>query len=203
MKLLVLGATGRTGRHLVAKAMARGHAVTAMVRDPAALGPQPGLAVVKGDARSVADLSSALAGHDAVVSVLGHRSKADATLLRDNAAALQLALRQQGVRRYLVVSQALLFPSKNPIVALLRWLLSTTVADSTAMEQVVSACEVDWTLVRPPRLTDGGPARGYRVGLGAMPAGAWSMQRADLAEFLLDEAQSGKHPRAVLGLGAR
>lgn len=203
MKLLVVGATGRTGRYIATKAIARGHVVTAMVRDSAMIRAQKGLMIVNGDARSADDLSSALSGQDAVISVLGQRSKADATLLRDSAAAMREALRKQDARRYLVVSQGLLFPSRSPIVALLRWLLASTVADSTAMEQVVRSSEVDWTIVRPPRLTDGGPARGYRFCIDAMPAGAWSMQRVDLAEFLLDEVESGKHSSAILGVGSK
>jgi putative NADH-flavin reductase len=110
------------------------------------------------------------------------------------------AMSQSGVRRYLVVSQGLLFPSRNPMIALLRLILRRFVADSAAMERLVRASDADWTIVRPPRLVEGGALRGYRTAAGARPVGASSMQRADLAAFLLDEAERGEHVKAIVGV---
>jgi putative NADH-flavin reductase len=99
-----------------------------------------------------------------------------------------------------VVSQGLLFPSWNPIIPLLRLILARHVADSLGMEQLVRASDVDWTIVRPPRLKEAGRPRGYRVQLGALPTGAWAMQQADLAAFLLDEAERQQHKRKIVGI---
>jgi NAD(P)H-binding len=72
------------------------------------------------------------------------------------------------------------------------------------MKQALSrghcASNVDWTIVRPPRLKAGGVPRGYRVRSGARPAGAWAMQRADLAAFLLDEAEREGHKKEIVGI---
>ena len=201
LRFLVVGATGRTGRLVVDEAIARGHEVTALVR----VGNLPArerLRVVVGDPRRADDLAGALAGHDAVISCLGQRSRDDATLLRDAAAAMLTAMSRGEACRYLVVSQGLLFPTRNPIVVLLRLVLARTVADSTAMERSVRAGVHDWTILRPPRLTDGGAARGYRLRVDTLPAGAWSMQRVDLARALLDEAQHARHVRAIVGVGS-
>ena len=68
------------------------------------------------------------------------------------------------------------------------------------MEDLVQASDVDWTIVRPPRLRDGGALRGYRLQVGARPTGAWAMQRADLAVFLVDEAENAEHLKTIVGV---
>lgn len=69
------------------------------------------------------------------------------------------------------------------------------------MERLVEASDTDWTVVRPPRLVDGAQ-RDYRIKVGALPDGAWSMSCADLAAFLLDEAERRGHVKGVVGLGS-
>lgn len=196
MKLFLLGATGRTGRLVVDQALARGHSVTAVVRARTALQAQPRLNIAPIDPLHADRLAPALAGHDVVMSCLGQRSRADRHLLRDAASVTLDALASTGVRRYLLVSQGLLFASMNPIILLLRLILARHVAESTDMEKLVSASDTDWTIVRPPRLLEGGTSRGYRVEAGAQPKGPWSMQRYDLATYLMDEAERGGSTRA-------
>ena len=200
MNLLVIGATGRTGRHLVELALARGHSVTGLVRRIMPPGRNRNLDFVVGDPTRAVDLEPILPRSDAVISCLGQRSRADADLLRNSAAATLDAMTRTNVRRYLVVSQGLLFPSKNPFIALLRVILGRQVADSTAMEEVICASDLAWTIVRPPKLSEGGKTRGYRIKLGSAPEGPWAMQYADLAQFLLDEAEQGRYPRAIVGI---
>src|SRR5260370_14779728 len=110
MKLFVVGATGRTGRHVTEQALARGHSVTAIVRNTGSFDPQDGLKIVSGDPLDVDQLASVLVGHDVVISCLGQRSAADASLLQDAAAAMTRAMTSIGVRRYLVVFPVLLLP---------------------------------------------------------------------------------------------
>jgi putative NADH-flavin reductase len=68
------------------------------------------------------------------------------------------------------------------------------------MERRVRVSETDWTIARPPRLLDGGGRRGYRVAVGSAPAGAWAMQRADLAAVLLDATEKHQYSRAIVGV---
>ena len=200
MQILVVGATGRTGRRVVEQALARGHGVTALARRRTAFERHERLRTATGNPTSAGELEPALEGCDAVISCLGQRSRHDATLLRDAAVAMLEAMRGRSVAPYLVVSQGLLFPSKGWLVAALRVLLRRYVADSAAMEQILRASDVEWVIVRPPRLADGGARRGYRAEVGARPRGPAVMQRADLASFLLDEAERREHPRAIVGL---
>lgn len=200
MNFVLLGATGRTGRLVAQQALARGHDVTAITRIPETVGAHGRMRTVVADPRCVDDLEPALADNSVVISCLSQKSAQDADLLRRAATATLEGMGRTGIRRYLVVSQGLLFPSRNPIIALLRLILARHVADSTAMEQLVRASNVEWTIVRPPRLKEGGSPHGYRVRRGARPQGAWAMQRVDLAAFLLDEAEKGEHKNAIVGI---
>ncbi|MGI8554629.1 MAG: NAD(P)-dependent oxidoreductase [Dehalococcoidia bacterium] len=200
MNLFLIGATGKTGHLVLEQALSRGHTVTAIIRKQGSLRSNERLQVVVGDPLRANVLAPLLANQDVVISCLGQRSRQDANLLRDAAAAVLEAMRRTNVRRYLVVSQGLLFPSRNPIVAILRLILARFVADSKAMERLVRTSDIDWTIVRPPRLKEGGAPRGYRVQPGAQPGGALAMQRADLAAFLLDEAEREDHRRKIVGI---
>lgn len=199
MNFLVVGATGRTGRLVVEQAIARGHQLTAIVRKPFGLNTHDRLKIVIGDPLRVADLT-AVAGHDAVISCLGQRSPRNPRVLQDAAAAMIEAMSRSDVRRYLVISQGLLFPSRNPIISVLRKILARHVADSVAMERLIQTSDLDWTIVRPPRLQSGGRQAGYRTSIGKRPNGPSAMQRTDLAAFLLDEAQEAGDFRTVVGI---
>ena len=76
------------------------------------------------------------------------------------------------------------------------------VADSLAMERLIQAREIDWTIIRLPRLLDNS-LRGYWVKVGALPEGGWTLQYADLAAFLLDEAEKREHPKTIIGVASR
>lgn len=202
MKLFLLGGSGRTGKHVVQQGLSRGHNVTAVLRTPTALQPRERLRIVSGDPRRSDDLAPNLTDQDVVISCLGQSSRGDATLLRDATTATLEAMMRIGVRRYLVISQGLLFPSRNPIIALLRFLLSRHVADSSAMERLIQGSEIDWTIVRPPRLLEGDVQRGYRTKVNALPDGGWTLRYADLAAFLLDDAEKEGDRNAIVGVAS-
>ena len=202
MRILVVGATGRTGRHVVNDALLRGHQVTAVVRDAKDFAASPDLQVVVADPCDAGDLRSILVDHEVVISCLGQRSHGDRHILEKSAGAMHAATRQCARKRYIVISQGLHFPSRNPLIFILKLLLASHVADSAAMEAKVRESDLDWTIVRPPRLVDGGRARGYATSVGTRPAGPASMQRIDLAAFLLDEAQTPNHLRQIVGITA-
>jgi putative NADH-flavin reductase len=200
MKLFIVGATGRTGRLVIEQAISRGHTITAIVRRPGMLHAHERLLIVVGDPLRCSILAPALVGHDAVISCIGQRSQQDANLLTRAATSILDAMSESQVRRCLVVSQGLLFPSWNPIVIFLRLALKRNVADSAAMERVIRASKSDWTIVRPPRLLEGGIPSGYRVDRLPFHGSGWAMQRADVAAFLLDEAEKAGQVREIVGL---
>ncbi len=204
-KLFVLGATGGTGRALVEQARQRGHPVTAFVRSPEKVGPpRDGMTVLRGDPRNADELRAALPGHDAVVSALGPLGLGPTTLVGDCARSTVAAMQATGVRRLLVVGVAVLFENDGLLSAIARRTFLRNVArDSAEMEHIVSASGLDWTIARPPRLTDGVLTRAYGVADGRMPPAArLTISRADVADFLLDELEHPAHVRHIVGLAS-
>jgi putative NADH-flavin reductase len=205
MRLFILGATGGTGRALVEQAPQRGHRVTAFVRSPHKLGPlRDGVAVLRGDPRNTDELRAALKGHDAVLSALGPTGLGPTTVVADCARSTVEAMEAANVRRLLVVGVAVLFAEDGLLTAIARWTFLRNVAkDSAEMERIVGASDLDWTVARPPRLTNGPRTRGYGVADGRMPPGArLTISRADVADFLLDEVEHPAHVRRIVGLAS-
>ena len=204
MRLLILGATGGTGRALVSQACERGHEITAFVRSPSKLGPlADGIIVRQGDPRNVVDLRPVLPGHDAVLSALGPPGAGPTTILRASARSTVDAMRTGGPRRLIVVSAAVLFDDLGVFGNLLRrTLLKNVAADSAEMERIVMESGLDWTIARPPRLTNGPLTRRYCAEDGHLPARSAlsSISRADVAHFVLDELEHNAHIHQIVGI---
>src|SRR5262245_37542909 len=199
MKIFVLGATGRTGREVVEQALARGHDVTAFVRSPEPIGlTNEKLTVIKGEATEKDQLVKAMQNHDAVVSTLGPRKPfKPSSLLHDGALATTRTMQGSGVKRLLILSAAAHFPGIfNRIVSLI---LRNHMRDSLAMEEIVQASGLDWTIARPPRLTEGEYTT-YRSREGAAPKMGFSLSRKAVAAFMLDAIEQEKHFQKIVGI---
>jgi putative NADH-flavin reductase len=202
MNLFIVGATGRTGQLVTAQAIERGHSVTALVRTPL-LQPGERLNVIAGDARRLEDLLTALPDHDAVISCIGHTGPNTPWLVSEAASVMLAAMGRLQIKRYVVLSGGLLFPSLNPAAILLRIALAKRLTDARAMEKIVCASNVDWTIVRPPHLKNGIAARGYKTKVGGPPSKGWSgLQFADLAACLLDVVEGGTYIRQIVGVAS-
>jgi putative NADH-flavin reductase len=189
MRLAIFGATGRTGRHLVSWAADNGHSVTALARDPGQPGLPPGLAVTRGDALDAAAVAEVIDGADAVLSALGPRGAKTPGLLARAAANIVSAMAKTGVRRLICLSAAGPYitqdPDQNRVMKLiLPRILAKPFADVRAMEDVISATDLDWTLVRATRLVNGPVTGRYRVSPDYPPRGGGKIARADLAHFM-------------------
>ena len=204
MRLFVIGANGRTGREILDLARARGHEVTAFVRSPEKLEQMPGVRVVRGDPRQADSTASALPGHDAVLSAIGPHARdallRPATLLADCARATVDAMTASGVGRLAIVSAAVLFPEKGLDFAFFRWLLRHHARDRCAMEAIVRASGLAWTIARPPRLTHSREANFVAV-RNALPTGSRVMSFRSVAAFMVDAIEQRSHVAEVVGLG--
>ena len=206
MKLVVLGATGGTGLELVRHAVDSGHDVTAFVRSPERLRSFAGrIGVKQGDLLNSVELAEAIRGHDAILSGFGPRvpiAKSDANLHRDFAAALTTAMSRAGVRRAVVISTAFLFKDSiiPPTYLLGRLLFPGVVVDSGAMEGIIMNSGLDWTIVRPPQLTDKPPTRKYRLREGHLPSFGFKISRADVADAFIRAVQSPASIRKIIGV---
>jgi putative NADH-flavin reductase len=206
MRLVVLGTTGGTGLEIVKQAIARGHSVTALVRAPDRLKPfRDRVTLKQGDLLSRADLEQVIEGHDAVLSGFGPRvpvSKADSNLLQRFALALTSAMLQAGVRRVVVESVAFLFKDSivPPAYLLGRLLFPRTVADASAMERVFAESQLDWSMVRPPELTDKPCTGKYRMREGHLPHFGFKISRADVADFMIKAVENHASSRKIVGV---
>jgi hypothetical protein len=200
MNILILGGTGRTGKELVAQALARGHRLAALVRSPQKMQASgEGLAIFKGDPRSKEHIRRTLDGQDAVLSTLGHTGLGFDTLLADAAIAMCEAIEDAGIKRLLVVSTALLFRGGGPIAVLLRRIIRHPIRDSRAMEDRIGVSALEWTIARPPRLVqrDSGV---YCTFEGSLPSSMVGISRKTLAAFLLDALEHNEHVRKIVGV---
>lgn len=215
MKLTVFGASGGTGSQVVSQALGAGHDVVAVVRDPARLPvTHPSLTVLAADVLRPADIAEAVAGRDAIISALGHsrrkqeRRTAPLTLCADSARSITTAMREVGARRLVIVSASGPFPDKGdgPVLRYVaKPLLGRTVfavpwRDLVAMEEVVRASDLDWTILRPPQLTDNPASGRYRTREGMNLRGGLRVSRADLAHLALAVADAPDTYRATIFL---
>jgi putative NADH-flavin reductase len=219
MKLTIFAATGGIGRQVLEQAVAAGHDVTAVVRIPKKL---------PGDARTVmadlavpdpAALESAVGGADAVLSGLGPRSNVEAGIASRGTRAIVRAMQATEVRRIVVVSAAPIgtvpspgrpnppkhdpgdgFFMRNLLGPLVKAALRKHYADLALMEDVLRDSGLDWTVVRPPRLTDKPLTGTCRTAYGQNVRGGTRVSRADVAHLMLRALEQPGTIKQTIGI---
>ncbi|MEV1202700.1 NAD(P)-dependent oxidoreductase [Microbispora rosea] len=214
MRVTVFGASGRTGRLVVERALARGHDVTAVTRAPASVaggaGPRhPGrLEILRGDVGDLASVREAVRDRDVVLSLvappLARHVLRSTSLYSEAGRNLVRAMRTTASGRLITVSSAGVVdgdPSHPPLYRLvLKPLLfdRALYRDMRIMEKEVEDSRLEWIVVRASGLTNRPPTGRYRVGLGRLPQGGSRVSRADLADFLIAQFDGttyvGEHP---------
>lgn len=195
MRLTIFGATGGTGTHLVRQALEEGHDVTAVVRDPARLDvpAHERLRVVTAEVTDPASIGPAVEGADVVLSALGPRGNGPTTICEDSARSVIAAMGKAGIRRLVLCSTAGAFTDAgdSPVIryvvkpVILNRIFKHAFADMRRCEQAVRGSELDWTLVRPPQLTDKEATGRYRTATDINLRGGRRVSRADLAACML------------------
>jgi uncharacterized protein YbjT (DUF2867 family) len=205
VKLLVFGSSGRTGRLLVAGALERGHEVTAFSRTPEALGDLAARCarVVRGDVIDRVVVAEAVSGQEAVVYAVGPRPGESAAPTADGILRVVRTMQTYGVRRLIALSAAGVDEEAPRAFFARLFRPRPEVSDPgevRRMEVTVRQSELDWTLVRPSRLTDG-PATGlYRAGPGHVLAGARPIARDDVATYVLDQLETDLNVQHAVAL---
>jgi uncharacterized protein YbjT (DUF2867 family) len=195
MKVLVLGGTGATGRHLVEQALAQGHCVTALARNPAKLHRcSPVLSVVQGNVTDRGVMERAVRSQDAVLCALGSSTP----LRHDPALAAGIgnlvgAMEQLQVKRLVYLSFLGVRDGRGQLSLLGRYLvapllLRKVAADHERKEAIIQHSALEWVIVRPPRLTNGRRTGTYRCGADIQATMVIPrVSRTDLAEFMLGQ----------------
>jgi len=150
-KLIVFGASGGTGRHLVEQALEAGHEVTAFVRQAGSFPvPHSRLRLVVGDVRTLQDVAAACAGQAAVLSALGPSQKTE-PICQEGMGAILAGMQAHGVKRLVALSAYGTADSQHGLYSWVTWrMLKTKMQDKEQMEALIRASDTDWTLVRPP-----------------------------------------------------
>jgi putative NADH-flavin reductase len=202
VRILVLGASGATGREVVRQALAEQWNVTAFVRDPARLAVSgPTLHVVRGDVGDYAAVAAAVGGHDGVISTLGvsRPLHSDPIVVAGIQNALR-AMEEHSVSRLVYLSFIGVHESRPAAGFVIRQVakypLRHEIADHETKEALIRASGCDWTIVRAPKLTNGQPTDRYRHGEDIVARSLFPvLSRADVAAFLLRQVRENSYVR--------
>lgn len=191
MNLLVLGATGKTGRLVVAQALEAGHKVTAFVRTAGKLSPRSGLTVIVGDAENPEQLQAAAKGQDAVISALGHTSAARSSAQSIATSSLISVLPPN--TKFITLTGFGVPDPKDPKIPLSGRLINRLIElmpgqmynDGLRHVQLLRGSHLDWTAIRAPRLTLGAATGHGEIGYFSL-SGTATVPRADVAAAMLE-----------------
>jgi putative NADH-flavin reductase len=208
MRFAIFGSTGPTGRVLVSEALDRGHDVTAVAREPAAVAVTGArLQVVRADVLDRSSIDGLLTGVDAVLSAIGSHGRQPTTVYSVGAANIRDAMHDAGVQRFVGIS-ALPVTSRTELAPAERWIVLPLLsvffgemyADMTRMEQLLRDSDLDFTIMRPPQLTDKSATGKYRTAINKHLPRARKISRADLAAEMLRVVQDRKTLRATVSI---
>ncbi len=205
MNVIVFGASGTLGRHVVEQALAQGHTVTAFSRQSRKPETQnPNLSLVTGDVLDLRSVQAAMAGQDAVIVALGAGRKGGVRSTgTENVIA---AMKHHGISRLICLSTLGAGDSRSLLTffwkrIMFGLLLREAYADHQAQEKIVRDSGLDWTLVRPAAFTDGPATGSYRHGFQNTQKGlTLKISRADVADFMLRQLSGTAYLRRAPGL---
>lgn len=205
MKILIFGASGATGRELVQQSLTKGHSVTAFVRDPSNLKLQhERLSVIKGDVKDPLVVDRAVQSQDVVVSALGVSKplKKDPVVV-EGIRNIVGAMEQRFVKRLIYLSFIAAGPGKKDAGFMIRNIVSRIVRneieDHIEKENIIKTSNLDWTIVHPPKLTNGRAKNKYRIGENIKTKSFLpSISRADVAGFMLSQLNDNSYLRKTV-----
>ncbi|MHB1341814.1 MAG: NAD(P)-dependent oxidoreductase [Coriobacteriia bacterium] len=200
MRLLVVGASGRTGSLLMRLALDHGHDVTVLVRDGSRIAATTApVCIVRGDVLEPDTLPQAVTGQDAIISVAAPRPRTSGRVYVEGTRNLAEAAERAGIRRFVVVSAEGAGVSPHTVPVGYRLILRIPVVarlypDLARMErELIARNGLDWTIVRAAVLTNGPRTGAYRTAVGDVVRRGLRVSRADLAEFLLTTVETGDY----------
>jgi putative NADH-flavin reductase len=208
VNILIIGATGGTGRELVKQALERGHRVTALVRNPAKLKIEhPDLQVIKGNVLNYTDVENAVKGNEAVVSALGHKRWFVPTrILSEGTRNILDSMKKNGVRRFVCETSLGVGDSWGKLglyytLFVVPFITYFYFRDKKRQEDLIRENPLDWIIVRPGQLTNGRRRGTYRHGtnLGNYVL-TLRISRADVADFMLKQLVDSTYLRRAVAI---
>jgi putative NADH-flavin reductase len=196
MNLAIFGATGGTGLQVVEQAVAAGHHISVLARDPNKLGDlQTKLNVVIGNVLEPKDVAKALEQAEAVICSLGTTGGNPKDIVSAGTKNIIEGMKSKGIKRLIVVTSLGVGDSKDQVPFAFKMLMNTVLknvmADKNVQEELVRQSGLEYTIVRPGGLSNGAKTGNYKVGT-EKTIKAGQVSRADVAEFILKEISSRK-----------
>jgi putative NADH-flavin reductase len=200
-QILVLGATGGTGREIVSQAVQQGYEVTALVRRPEEAGLSKGVRVLRGNVTDDTEaLAEAMQSQEVVISTLGvGKALRSGGLIARSAPLIVRTMDRQGIRRLIFTSAYGVGATWKDVPILPRMLMGVLFqdlyGDKKLGEDAIRRSELDWTLAYPVTLTNGPRTGRYRVGERLRLRGFPTISRADVADFILTQVEDRTYLR--------
>ena len=175
MRLLIFGASGKTGLQLTRQALDKNYIVTAFVRNPLLFPIQHNnLHIIKGNVADYKPVFQAIRNQDAVISALGAKSpfKNDGILIKGIENIVN-AMERDAIKRLVYLSFLGVKENRKELGFVVNYLipvfLKKVIQDHEAKESIIINSNLDWTIIRPPRLTDGKQTGNFRHGEHILP----------------------------------
>ena len=208
MKIILWGATGLTGSEILNQALAAGHEMKAIVRNPERIEVQhANLTVVQGDVLNPQSVKETVAGGDVVISALGSgasfaQARKPTTIYSEGFANIVAAMRKHNIRRFIALLSVGTVPDPNEAFIhkqIIRPLLRGTYDDMRRAENFLAGCDdMDWIVIRPLRLMNTPRTGKYRTAVNFLPPGGVEISRADVAEFMLKQMYADEYIRSYV-----
>jgi putative NADH-flavin reductase len=210
MKILILGATGRTGRLIVEEALKQGYELNVLVRDKNKLSfNSKSVKVYQGTPVHQTDLAAAMQGCDVVISALSIARASDApwsklitpeNLITESMKNVITEADKQNLKRLITISAWGAGETKKDVPFWFRWLIDYTkirfaYAEHESQEKLLAASNLNWTAVRPVALSDSKKKKTLKVSFDNLPKPSLSISRQSVAKFMVDIVKSDKYDR--------
>lgn len=198
MKIVVFGSTGKAGQEVVKQALERGYQVVAYARNPDKIGIQHHmLTVTKGELNDIAAIEQAIAGADAVISLLGPGSTLKGNALSEGVKNIVSAMEKHGVSRIIQIATTIVHDPNDKrdfkldfMIRLIKIIQPNVYAEIVQISDAIRNPKLNWTLVRVPFLNENPLTKTLQVRYKGEMKGKTSLSRADLAWFMLEQVES-------------
>jgi putative NADH-flavin reductase len=204
MQLLIFGATGSLGSHIVAQALAQGYTVKAFTRNAAKLPAQPRLTVIQGDVSHLDEVTQAVMNVDAVLCALGDGAKG--TIRSSGTHHIVEAMKKTGVRRLICQTTLGCGDSWNNLnffwkKVMFGFLLKKAFQDHERQEKIILESGLDFTIVRPSAFTNDAPTGQFKIGFDSQATTLrLKISRADVAQFMLEQLTAPTFMRKMVNV---
>lgn len=198
--IIVFGASGGTGLEVVEQALEAGHQVTAILRHPDIFPIRhERLRIIKGDVLQTLTYEKAFFGIDVVISCLGSRNREPTTVYSQGVSNIMIAMQKLNITRIICLSAGAVvvppnasFIMKIIIKNILQRLFKYSYADMLKMEVLLQNSDLNWTVIRPPRLLNGEKTGKYRSIINGFLPKMSSLTRSDLAHYIIHHLEDEK-----------